>query len=140
MLPSRGFEEGFVGQGRCGGTGAGGHGKGGVTCSTSHPHASNETVTSQASQSMSHHMDTDYMHVVQSGPAYGDSNSLASSSDVDSACAGATSDTLGPVDSAEAAHVGEVVHNGVHYYVDVPNSEENAYQACNRKVQIDPKF
>ena len=36
--------------------------------------------------------------------------------------------------------LGEVMHTGVHYYVDVPNSEENAYQACDKNVEIDPGF
>ena len=61
MLPSRGFEEGLAGQGRCGVTGAGDGGEGKVTCLTGHPKASNGTVISQAGHLQSHHMDIDYM-------------------------------------------------------------------------------
>ena len=47
-------------------------------------------------------------------------------------------ETLG--DPGNAGHIGQVGHTNVHYYVDVPNSEESAYAACNRNIQIDPEF
>ena len=123
MLPSHGVKEGLARHGRRGLTGAGDGGDCEVTCLTSHLEADNGLVTGQAGYS-----DSDYdvpdgcMHTLQS------------------AAAGRDLITMGIGDPGDAGEVCEVVHNRVHYYVHVPNSEESAYQACDRNIQIDPEF
>ena len=80
------------------------------------------------------------MYAVQSGAVCMDPDSLALGSDSDSVDVGAGSDILGTCDPGDVGHIGQVVHSGVHYYIDVSNSEESAYQTCDRNVQIDQEF
>ena len=85
------------------------------------------------------------MGPLQCGAAYGDFDSLAFGSDLESMGTSAKSERLGIGLEAlggpgDADQVWQVGHYGEHYYVDVPNSEESAYQACDRNVQIDPEF
>ena len=105
MLPSRGFEKGFVGQGRRGLASVGS----GWDC----------IVTGQVGQSQSDHdVDACCIHALQFAVASGDSDTVGTGDDWDS---------MGAGDPGDADIVGEVVHNRVHYYVHVPNSEESAY-------------
>ena len=102
-------------------------------------------MTGQVSHPQSDDVDADCMGPLQYAPACKDSDCFGSDSDSDclhtgdgSERVGADLETLG--DAGDAAHVGQVGHTSVHYYVDVSNSEESAYAACDRNVQIDPEF
>ena len=117
MLPSRGFDEGLVGQGRRGLTGTGSGGDCKVTCPIDHLEASNDTVTGQASHSNSNQsMHIKRMHVLHCTQS------------------GSNSDTPHVFVEDDGREVGEIVHNRVHYYIHVSNSKESSYQACDRNV------
>ena len=102
-------------------TGASDHREGGVT---GHLHAANRTMTGRASQFVSTYVDSACMHAAQAGPPCGDFDS--EDSDVDSTYVDDALEEEGAVDALDAALDGEVVHNGVHFYVDVLNSEDSA--------------
>ena len=112
-----------------------------MTCPTGHPYRASGAVTGQGGQRQSEHV-----------PCMGDENgagvvdsdgvgALGSGSNSESGRSGAGSDT-GVVDLEEQGNVddGTALCQGMHYYVDVPHSEESAYAACERNVQIDSEF
>ena len=137
MAPSTGFEEGIVGPESCGMTSATSHGAGGVTCPTGHPHAANGLVIGRARHSMSMDVDAACMHAAQADEDGGDFNS--NGLDIDPTGPRGASEEKGALDAPDTPF-GQVVHTGMHFYVDVLNSEESAYLACDKNAQIDPGF
>ena len=65
MAPSTGFKEGIAGPDSCGATGGTGHGVGGVTCPTDHPHLPNGVVTGWAGHSRSEDIGAACMHAAK---------------------------------------------------------------------------
>ena len=138
MAPSIGFEEGVVGLQSYSAIGATDHSAGGMTCLTGHPRAANGPVTGRANHKLSMHIDATCMHTAQTEDDGRDSSS--DGADVDPVGVRNKGKEEGTLGAPDAPPLGEVVHTSMHYYVDVPNSEENAYQACNRNVEIDLGF
>ena len=132
MAPSTGFKEGRDAVDSRGATGTAGHGAGGVTCPTGHPNSAEPAVTGRAGQSRSVH-EARCMHAART-----DSDAVYTSDGVDAetAAGGALSDgklALAPSHPGISEELG-----GVHYYVDVPNSEDTAYEAGDHDVPLEP--
>ena len=138
MAPSTGFEEGVAGVQSSAATGSTGQSSGGVTCPTGHPGAANDLATDQASHELSTNVNATCMHAAQGMDEGGESSSDAA--DVNPACTRAEGEEEALLGALDAPPLGEVVHTGVHYYVDVPNSDDIAYPPGNRNVEIDPGF
>ena len=135
MAPASGFEEGQDAVDSHDATGRTGHGAGGVTCPTGHPNSDEAVVTGRAGQERSV-QGARCMHAA-SGDSDGISSSTSDGLEADSARWGALSDVeLAPTPSPPG--ISEDLVGGVHYYVDVPNSEDTAYEACDKDALLQP--
>ena len=92
------------------------------------------------------HLQSDYVICMGSEHGAGaagsdDVDCLGFGSNSESVRLGAGSDT-GAMELDEHCNAGDgtVLGQGVHYYVDVPNSEESMYVTCKRNMQIDSGF
>ena len=119
-------------------TGSIGESSGGVTCSTGHLGAANELATGRAGHGLSTDVNAACMHAAQGLDEGRESSSDVA--DVDPACAHTEGEEEALLGALDAPPLGEVVHTGVHYYVDVPNSDDSAHLPGDRNVEIDQGF
>ena len=138
MALSTGFEEGVAGLDSCGAIGGTYHRAGRVTCPIDYPHLANGVVTDRVGHAGLVDIGVACMHAVQTDDDAGEFNSKGF--DIDPVGPEAVSEDEGAPDAPSALPLGQVVHTSVHYYVDVSNNEESAYQACDRNVPLDPGF
>ena len=136
MAPSTGFEEEIATVQSSVVIGGTGQISGGMTCPTGHPEAANEVATGRAGHGQSQDVNAACMHAAQGQLSGGESSNEAA--DLDPACGRLDDKEEAFVGALDAPPLNEVVHTGVHYYVNVRNSDDSAHPPRHENVEIDP--
>ena len=138
MAPLTGFEEGVASPDSCSTTGGTSQGAGGMTCPTNHPHLANGVVTGRAGHVGSVDVGAVCMHAAQTNDDAGEFSNEGF--DVDPIGPRVTSEDEGALDAPSAPPPSIKWCTLVCTTVDIPNSKESAYQACDRNEPLDLGF